>query len=68
LRRALATLPRRQRAVIALRFLEDLAEAKTAEAMGCSVGTVKVAEPLALNRLRARPTCSRRVDVMTEGR
>jgi RNA polymerase sigma-70 factor (sigma-E family) len=39
--RALATLPRRQRAVVVLRYYEDLSEAQTAMVLGCSVGTVK---------------------------
>ena len=53
LHRALATLPPRQRAVLVLRFFEDLTEAQTAELMGCSVGTVKSQGHLALTRLRA---------------
>jgi len=38
---ALATLPAGQRAVVLLRCLEDLSVAQTAEALGCSEGTVK---------------------------
>jgi RNA polymerase sigma-70 factor (sigma-E family) len=41
LHRALATLSRRQREVIVLRFLADLPEADVARALGCSVGSVK---------------------------
>jgi RNA polymerase sigma factor (sigma-70 family) len=41
LHRALATLSRRQRDVIVLRFLADLPEADVARALGCSVGSVK---------------------------
>ena len=41
LHRALATLSRRQREVIVLRFLADLPEADVAQALGCSVGSVK---------------------------
>jgi RNA polymerase sigma-70 factor (sigma-E family) len=53
LRQALAKLGPRQRAVIVLRFYEDLTEAQTAEALGCSIGTVKSQTHHALNRLRA---------------
>jgi RNA polymerase sigma-70 factor (sigma-E family) len=49
---ALATLTPRQRAVVVLRFYEDLSEADTAALMGCSVGTVKSQTHLALGRLR----------------
>jgi RNA polymerase sigma-70 factor (sigma-E family) len=49
--KALAHLPLRQRAVIALRYLEDLSEADTAIAMGCSVGTVKSHTSRALRAL-----------------
>ena len=38
---AVLTLPVRQRAVIVLRFYEDLTEAQTAEILGMAVGTVK---------------------------
>ncbi len=37
---ALAQLPPRQRAVIVMRFYEDLSEAETAETLGCAVGTL----------------------------
>src|SRR5688572_20834756 len=38
---AMERLPRRQRAVVVLRYFEDLTEAQTADLLGCSVGTVK---------------------------
>jgi RNA polymerase sigma-70 factor (sigma-E family) len=52
LRRALAELPPRQRAIVVLRFYEDLSEVQVAEALGCSVGTVKSTVSRALVRLR----------------
>lgn len=52
-RRALGTLPRRQRAVVVLRYFDDLSEADTARALGCSVGTVKSQAARALTRLRS---------------
>jgi RNA polymerase sigma-70 factor (sigma-E family) len=50
--RALAALPAGQRAVIVLRYFEDLTEAQTAAALGCSVGSVKSQSSRALARLR----------------
>jgi RNA polymerase sigma-70 factor (sigma-E family) len=49
---ALRRLPPRQRAVIALRYYEDLTEAQTAAVLGCSVGTVKSQSSAAMTRLR----------------
>ncbi|WP_018639955.1 SigE family RNA polymerase sigma factor [Parafrankia elaeagni] len=53
---ALAVLPRRQRAVVVLRYCEDLPEARVAEILGCSVGTVKTHASRGLARLRADPS------------
>jgi RNA polymerase sigma-70 factor (sigma-E family) len=49
---ALAVLTPRQRAVVVLRYYDDLSERDTAEALGVSVGTVKSQTHLALRRLR----------------
>jgi RNA polymerase sigma-70 factor (sigma-E family) len=49
---ALALLPPRQRAVLVLRYFEDLSEAQIAQALGCSSGTVKSTASRGLSRLR----------------
>ena len=50
--RALAALPPRQRAVLVLRYFNDMPEAEIADALGCSVGTVKSQVSRGLARLR----------------
>jgi RNA polymerase sigma-70 factor (sigma-E family) len=54
LRAALAQLPRRQRAVVVLRYHQDLSEAQVAELLGISVGTVKSQAARALASLRSQ--------------
>jgi len=49
---ALATLPRRARAVVVLRYWEDLSVEQVAAAVGCSPGTVRSQSARALGKLR----------------
>jgi RNA polymerase sigma-70 factor (sigma-E family) len=49
---ALALLPPRQRAVLVLRYFEQLSEAEIAEQLDCSVGTVKSSAARGIKRLR----------------
>ena len=49
---ALRKLPPKMRAVLVLRYFEDLSEADTAAVLGCSTGTVKSQASRGLQRLR----------------
>lgn len=49
---AIALLPHRQRAVIVLRYYEDMSEAEIAGALGCRPGTVKSLASRGLAELR----------------
>lgn len=50
--RALAGLPRRQRLMVVLRYVEGMSEREVADAAGCSIGTVKSQASRGLDRLR----------------
>ncbi|SEG33782.1 RNA polymerase sigma-70 factor, sigma-E family [Nonomuraea solani] len=55
LRAALAALPAKQRAVIVLRYFEDLPDEAIAGIVGCSVATVRSQASRALAKLRLDP-------------
>jgi RNA polymerase sigma-70 factor (sigma-E family) len=52
LRRLLEALPRKQRAVLVLRYYEDLPDARIADLLACSQATVRVHARRGLGRLR----------------
>lgn len=52
---ALASLSARQRAVIVLRYFDDLTEAETARQLGCSIGAVKAHHSRAIRAMRGSP-------------
>ena len=56
---ALAQLPRGQKAVVVLRYFEDLTEQQTADLLGINVGTVKSQCSRALTSLRSSPHLQR---------
>ena len=67
---ALGQLPTRMRAVLVLRYWEDLSEADTAAILGCSAGTVKSQAARGLAKLRillAPPAAARPVEEVIRG-
>jgi len=64
---ALRRLPAQMRAVLVLRYWEDLSEAETARLLNCAVGTVKSQASRGLARLRTALDGSESSTVATEG-
>ncbi|MDT0346212.1 SigE family RNA polymerase sigma factor [Streptomyces litchfieldiae] len=64
--RLLAELPRRQRAVLVLRYYEDLPDGQIAELLSCSTATVRVHASRGLARLRRHPELAGLVAVAEE--
>jgi RNA polymerase sigma-70 factor (sigma-E family) len=62
---ALGRLPQRQRAVVVLRYVLDLPENRTADVLGCSVGTVKSQASKGLAKLRLDPSLAPVQEVWT---
>jgi len=66
--RALVQLPPLQRAVLVLRYWEQLTQAETAELLGCAEGTVKSATARGLHRLQELTAPWARPQELTEER
>lgn len=60
--RLLVRLPRRQRAVLVLRYYEDLSDQRIAELLGCSAATVRVHASRGLAHLRRHLHLARAVE------
>jgi RNA polymerase sigma-70 factor (sigma-E family) len=67
LNQALRQLPARMRAALVLRYFHDLSVADTADALGCTQGTVKSQTARALDRLRLVLDFAQDADTTTGG-
>jgi RNA polymerase sigma factor (sigma-70 family) len=67
LRRALALLPARQRAVLVLRYFEDLPDPAIAALLGCRPGTVRSLASRGLAALRPLVTAGMAEPVLGDG-
>ncbi|MFF3404514.1 SigE family RNA polymerase sigma factor [Streptomyces sp. NPDC002659] len=65
LAQALDSLSSRQRAVVVLRYWDDMTEQQTAEILSCSPNTVKVHARRALAALRAHPALAAYAPILT---
>jgi RNA polymerase sigma-70 factor (sigma-E family) len=63
----IASLPRKQRAAIVLRYYEDCTDAEIAEVLGCSGPTVRSHLSLALKTLRANENTERQATTAIPG-
>jgi len=59
--RALARLPRRQRAVLVLRYYESVPDVDIASILGCAEGTVRSLATRGFDALRRRPEIAREI-------
>lgn len=66
--RALARLPRQQRAVLVLRYYEDLDDARIGELLGCAPGTVRGYAMRAFAALRDDPSLAAAFPSITRGK